>query len=528
MYSFETAPVSDEDLILKPNIGVDVQTIGIGSGMIPIDDSPFYTGDDPNGLVLDVDLWIVGDADGEPLPPSFSPQCGLRQTVGAVTEETTLYYGNGSDVEEKPIWKTSAYSGAITKDKTFAFVPSAPYRHGETRSIEYDVEMYYVVSWTYYQPLYEVGRVYGKKMAHAVFYDTYVESFMPILTRAGILEFYDLSLMGLKKNNVLKTEMDNYLATLNVIESDRYFVDLVTYGDDLMIGLLINGDAIKIGFTWDGHLEFTETYHDVKKVLPSLLLYSSIEMMWDGMNNLFIPLMSDGVSNLIVDAWAIPSVASDFRYIKHYADGSFTLAGSPITVTGVPFDFIGNDDAVYAVYRDAPYRLELVAGTGESTLHVNNYSYFDSKMDAQVMPRLCSETTTDFTYQEWVEANYTSIEEFYDKPPCPYRYSRSGYPERAGSDNGIELLAFQGSSIKSIADGVQKVIRGFASDDAYFAYITESSVANDEIDIFDIQETVTPPIQTFGGAFNEYREKWGVQEDTKEWFTWADVRNLRT
>jgi len=524
MYSFDASDVTD--ITLDPNLGSGVMTIGLGSAMVDVDSDSFYSGGDPNGQVIDVEMWIIGDSEGNPLPPLYQPQAGVRQSVGDVTEDVTLYYGTKTDIKTTTVKSTGSYSAVATKDKDFAFVPSAPFRQGETRSIQYDVSSYYVVSWTTYQPLFQIGRIYGKRIAHAVFYNTYLESFFAIMTRKGTLEFYDNSLMGMKKNPTLQGEWDTYLSNLWLLDEDKTALDLVTFGDDQFVVHLRNRDAVKIGFTWDGHLQFTE-YHDVAKVVSGTILYTSAEMIWDGENNLFIPLMSDGVRHDIVDAWAIPSLANDYRVIKHYADGTFELNGSPISVTGTPFDFFGSDDVVYAVYKDAPYRLEKITGTGALVLHVNNYSYYDSKISDQTGFNLCSTSTANATYINWVEANYTAVEEFYDKPPCPYRYSRLGYPTRSGSNNGIELLIFQGSTIKSMVDGTTKVVKSYISDDAYFTDVTNWSATDDQNNMFDVAETCSPPMATFGGTYEEFRLKIGTQEDTKEWFTWADVRNLQ-
>lgn len=452
-------------------------TIGVGGATISVP---------PNSAVtFDEELYIIDEAIGEPLPPNFYPQCDLRQSVGSTIGETTLYYGTKTDPKTKIIPMTEQYGGIVKKDKDFSYHPSGA-----------------ILDWISATPTLELLRLFGrnitgKSVALSRLATDNSTRFMAMATRAGEVTFlhYDQVTNTLADHPDLQPAFDNYVSSLSITGEDKKVIEVVSYQNDSdsVIAVLLKGDIAILVDDVSGVNAFT-AHQGVVKIVYGKMLTKSTKFMHDKQNLTFMPLFDDGSRDDVVNIWAIPSY-NGVRYIYHYADGSYDLDGQALTVTGAPIDFhVGTDpdtkdETVYAVYQG--YRLERVIGTGADTLHVANYSYQTQ------------------------------------------RYYSDGLGSPYSIDDAAALLFRLDGSVGRIA-GLDSILVSY-SDDATFEAAVAAYITNDDIKLPLVSKTGGLPVaetlaQTnvhsiSGGETGDFELQYATGEDTKDPFTWADIRN---
>ncbi len=530
-------------ITLRPKHGNNgYYTIGVGSASVPI----------PSGTAtIDIDMYMIADASGEPLIPSMPPQTRLRQSIGSEIEEIEVSYGTGTNIQTKTIKATKQYNGVVTKDKDFYYSPANCVASG-----------YYVGSTPPHvpglYPLYGRG-LSGKSIALSYGYSGGESKWTwnISVSRDGSVHFttnQEDNTDYVEEFTPFVELTDAYNAFVGTLDIDDSFAVEAMFGGSWGVPggsgyvLLKSGDAIKVKSSSTEVFSF-EFMPDVDKMLYlNPFLSKSEEFIYDAKNNTFVPLYSDGERDDIVCAWEIPRLGAP-KMIYHYADGTYIYKHNgneiPLAIEGAPFDFVEGkecDDydgiSIYAVYPG--YVLKLVLGTGVDEVRVNNYSYQSNRHGDMIDLRLCS-MPSGYTssFRTWLNATYPphSIE------PCSVSYPcfvdnggnicfgsfaiTPAAPVVGGHIGDMSLLLFNyGGEVERLNEVREVQQLSYADNETYYAdAITWGrnvkttalmSRAN------QVVETITIP-ESYN-INSDFEPTMGTTEDTKDTFCWADVR----
>jgi hypothetical protein len=459
-----------------------------------------------------------------------------------------MYYGQGTNVKSKQIYAAAQYQGMVTKDKDYVWSISGVFRqpkyglYGATESTGN-------YSWTKYQPLYGPEVIYGKQIAIGELVADPEFSFGCTMTRAGKLLFHTYSTKeSISASTKLTAVWENYLAGLLIPEDDRKVINIDLYERmKSVVATLKCGDSVLIE-SISNTIQMT-LLPGVVKTVPGVQLKRSKNYMYDKTNAVFIPLYDDGTRDDIVNVWAIPHTD---KKVYHYQDGTFFYDGTEIFPTAAVLDFVGSTDSLYAVYPGSPYVLERIFGTGLQTVECINYSYQEANTPPHYNYKVCQDPTGTIgspelpAYVQWQFDTFTIIacsstpsgvdisaswvtpdglcSTWYQFENC----SRSSVPGvRSGSYLGIELLAFTEDGVINVDTKAPKEIRTYTTNDEYFNDVTFNMSAFHDSNVLVSRGGLA---ETYCGIVNytttgDIHPKLGTEEDTKDWFTWADVRN---
>lgn len=339
------------------------------------------------------------------------------------------------------------------------------------------------------------------------------------------------------------------MATTDFIpESDRKVINIDLFARmKSVVATLKCGDSVLIESV-SNTIQMT-LLPDVVKTVPGVYLKRSAEYMYDSTNAVFVPLYDDGIRSDIVNVWAIPHTD---KKVYHYSDGTFFYDGTEIFPGSAVLDFVGSTNSLYAVYPGSPYVLERLIGTGLQTVECVNYSYQEANTPPHYNYKACQDQTSVNGSQEtpaYVQWQFDTLplvicssgvagvdhgadwitpvslcSTWYQFVDC----GRSSAPGvRVGTYLGIELLAFTESGVVNVDTGLTKEIRTYATNDEYFYDVSYNMNSYQDSSVLVSRGGLA---ETYCGNVNytttgDIHPKFGTEEDTKDWFSWADLRN---
>jgi len=371
-------------------------------------------------------------------------------------------------------------------------------------------------------------------------------SVMPALTKSGSVHFYSRTSgrPDIVRDTNAETRFNTVLSGLGLPAADAVPIAIVPLGlyesdhPDQDFGVILSGgtmlrpDSPYFG-NYDSIAYLTE---GVVRYKDGVKLSLSPNIVWDGSHDVMMPLYRSELTGTsdIFEIWRKPHASSP-RTVVNYADGTFELLESSTTLTPsrAPYDIIFTPSAIYAVYKG--YELELLHGTGPSSVTgIVNYGRFASinheLIDVNYPDTMDLRTIADFV--QWLDDTYT-----FTSVTCQGVYS--GQSNCIGT-NGI--VSFSGAIVDDIllmrtdgtltyVDGTEFTLGNYADNDAWFTAFMGMTDAQHGSHVIRKtgqklgEVTAQRFFRSLGSAgATDLDVSFGASENTKEDFSWADLR----